>query len=199
MKKHLLLCTVLFFISSCSLAPFSSTNTGRSYGAGKTSFEVGNSASNYYLRLGHGLSENFDIGYLIEFGLFSTSGIFTKYSFLNNDTGLAIAAELGYGGAGKSEYWYLGSTVSYKLGKSLEFYLNPRWNQVNVDSDDYNLGDDLGGISFDSLDVNYLYLAMGMNVWFSQDMGLNLYVIKFAGENIVTEGSPFGASIIFGF
>ena len=184
---------------SCSLAPFSSTTTGRSYGQGKANIAVGNVASSYYTRLGYGISNNLDVAYIIEFGKFNTSGVLAKYSFLNQDSGLSWALEYSLGGTDKSEYWYGGGVVSVRFDKSLEFYLNLRYNRVTIHPDDYTLGNDLGGIAFEDNDLAYLYMSTGMNVWFSENSGINLYIITTQGENVINESTPFGASMIFNF
>lgn len=194
-----LLIMLLLLSSSCSLAPFSSTTTGRSYGQGKANFEIGNVASNYYTRLGYGISDNLDLAYIIEFGNFNTSGILAKYSFLNQDSGLSWALEYSMGGTDKSEYWYGGGIVSLSFDKALEFFINARYNRVTIHPDDYTLGDDLGGIAFEDTDISYLYMSAGMNVWFSENSGINLYIITTHGENVVNESTPFGASMIFNF
>jgi hypothetical protein len=198
MKLSLLLLSAIF-LSSCSLAPFSSTYSGRSYGAGKANIELGNVASNYYTRLGYGVSKNLDVGYTVEFGNFNTSGVLLKYSFLNQPEGLSIAAEYSFGGTDKSEFWYGGGIVSLNMAKTIELYLNARYNRVDIDPADYELGDDLGGIQFEDYDLAYLYMAFGMNVWFSQTAGLNIYMIRLQGDNVTNDGTPFGASMIFNY
>lgn len=196
--RLVLLLTLLLNIS-CSLAPFSSTSTGRSYGAGKSNIAIGNVASNYYTRLGYGVSDNLDLAYVIEFGNFNTSGVLAKYSFLNQDTGLSWALEYSLGGTDKSEYWYGGGVISLNFDKSLEFFLNVRYNKVSIHPDDYTLGDDLGGIAFEDTDVAYLYMSTGLNVWFNNKSGINLYIVTTQGENVVNSSTPFGASMIFNF
>jgi len=184
MKKILSIIFLSLIASSCSLAPFSATNTGQSLGAGKGNFEIGSANASYYMRFGYGISQNFDIGYVMEFGGFATSGIYTKYSFINNKTGPSLAMELGYGAADVSSYSYAGLVGSLAFGKSFELFINPRYNVVRTDEKDLDLNKTIGNVKVTDTDLKYFYLAAGMNVWFTQSIGMSLYIIKIEGDKI---------------
>lgn len=189
----------MLFVASCSVAPFSNSPTGRSIGAGKTLFVIGNVASNYYTRVGAGISQDIDVGYNVEFGNFVTSNFFVRYSILNQQSGPAWGVEYGFGGFDKSEFQYLGTTLSLNFDKLFEFYINTRANWLTINEDDYTLGDNISGASFTALDVDYLYASVGMNIWINEIASLNLYLLKLMGENVVNKTAPFGASINVSF
>lgn len=197
--KLFLTLPLFILLSSCSFAPFSSTNTGRSLGQGTANLELGNVASNYYIRSLYGVGKNMDAGFVVEFGDLSTSGFILKYSGLNNPEGFAWAVEGSFGGAGDSSYTYIGPIFSLNFGKALEFYSNFRYVSLDLDEADYDVGDSIGGVTFDALEVQYLYSAIGLNVWFSESFGMNLYISYFMGSDVNVEGTPFGASFIANF
>ncbi|MCO4754844.1 MAG: hypothetical protein KC478_10205, partial [Bacteriovoracaceae bacterium] len=118
--------TCVFLLSvSCSLSPFSANNSARTLGVGSAAAELGNANSNYFIRTSMGLSENFDLGYVMEFGSdFSTSGMFGKYAFINNETGPSVAMEGGYGSTEASSHYYLGAIGSIAFSESFEVFIN---------------------------------------------------------------------------
>lgn len=182
--KIILSLLFLLIFTSCSLAPFSASKSGQSLGAGKASFEMGSANASYYMRFGYGFSKNFDIGYVMEFGGYSTSGIYTKYSFLNNKTGPSLAMELGYGATDTSSNYYGGLVASLAFGKSFELFINPRYNVVTTDENDVDLNKTTGNIKITDTDLKYFYVAAGMNIWFNESIGMSLYVIKVEGDKI---------------
>lgn len=198
--KLLIFSILSLLLSSCSLAPFSTNTSGRSYGAGKFQAEVGNVNSTYNIKVGIGVSPNFDAGYVMEFGAIATSALFFKYSFLNNETGPSLAAEFGYGASDSSSFYYAGAIASLAFNKSFELFINPRVNFVNADKNDVEKDEFLGNVKLTELDTNYLQLTYGMNVWFNQSTGLSLYSVYFKGEDIETSSSStFGAAFLFNF
>lgn len=190
---------VIILSVSCSLSPLHGNYTGRSYGSGKMNIELGNVAANYYSRLGYGVSKNLDVGYLFEFGGFATSGLYLRYSFLNNETGPAWGIETGFGGTDNSSYMYLGPNFSLRFSEAFEVFLSARYTNLEVDrdGDDYELGTNIGGIIYNDYDLNFIHAATGFNIWFSNSVGLNMYMVYAIGENVEVEDAPFGFSFIF--
>ena len=187
MIKALLSLLTLILLSSCSLAPFASNKSGKSYGAGNSRFELGSANSGYYIKLGFGASENLDIGYVMEFGGFPTSGIFLKYSLANNDTGASHATEFGYGGTETSTYYYAGFISSIAFTKDFELFVNPRLVKVQTDEKDVELGDTVGNVIVTEYDLSYVYLSAGMNLWLTETFGLSIYSIYVNGHGLETE------------
>lgn len=182
-------------MASCSVAPFSNTPTGRSMGAGNTQLVMGNIASNYYARLGVGISQDIDVGYNMEFGNFVTSNFFLRYSIINNDSGPAWGVEYAFGGTDKSEFYYLGTTLSLNFDKAMELYLNLRANNMSIDTDEFELGENVSGTVFTAQEVSFLYTSVGINIWLNELTGLNIYVIKLLGDNVENKTAPVGAAI----
>ena len=196
--KFLSLCLLVVFLNSCSLAPMSMNTSGRSYGAGKLQSEVGNVNSTYHLKFGLGVTENFDAGFLLQFGAISTSALFFKYSFINNPTGFSLATDLGYGSTESTRFYYLGTIASIAFTNEFELFTAARINIVNTDEADIEKDEFNGNVKILAYDVNYLQLAYGMNLWFSQNTGLTLYSMHFRGDDIETsQDSTFGASFMF--
>ncbi len=187
--KTLLPILFLSILTSCSLAPFSSNKSGKSYGAGNTRFELGSANSGYYLKLGYGASQNLDFGYVMEFGGFPTSGIFLKYSLVNSDKGASHATEFGYGGTESSTYYYAGLVSSLAFSEYFEVFINPRLVKVETDEKDVELGDAVGNVTVTEYDLSYIYLSAGMNLWMTDTFGLSIYTIYVNGHGLETEES----------
>lgn len=195
--RNLILLTSLLFLTSCALAPFSANTSGRSYGAGKTQMEVGNSNSNYHIKFGYGISESLDVGYVMEFGIMTTSALFAKYSFINNEVGPSLAAEFGYGTTESTKFYYTGAIGSLAFTKEFELFLNPRINVVETDEADVELNESLGNLTINDYSVNYLQVNYGFNIWFSESVGMTLYSIWFKGSDIETnESNTIGTSFL---
>jgi hypothetical protein len=200
MFNILALLLLALMTQACSLAPFSASTSGRSYGAGKMQSEFGNANGNYFIKVGGGLSQNLDVGYLMEFGAMSTSGIFTKYSFLNNAQGPSLAMELAYGGTDTTTYYYGGVVASLAFNKNLEIFINPRINYVETDATDIDLGKEYGNLVLNEFKVTYLQVSYGLNLWFTGNVGLSLYGIWFKGQEIQTVSEQsYGATMLFNF
>lgn len=197
--KSIFIILATITLVSCSVSPFSNTPTGRSIGAGKTLFAVGNVASNYYTRFGVGISQDIDAGYNIEFGNFVTSNFFFRYSIINQQSGPAWGVEYGFGGTDKSDFKYLGTTLSLNFDKVMEFYINARFNSMYIDTDELSLGENISGAVFTAQNVDFLYTSVGMTIWLNEFTGLNIYVIKLMGENVINKTAPFGASVNVSF
>ena len=189
---------ILIFVSSCSIAPFSTTTSGRSAGAGNFQAEVGNVNNQFNLKLSTGVSPNFDIGLVMEFGTLSTSALVLKYSLLNNETGPSTAIEFGYGSSETTTFYYAGLIASLAFSKQFELFIAPRINQVQTDETDIELNKDYGNFRITELDVTYLQLTYGFNLFISEDIGVSLYSVYFKGDNVETlSDQTFGANFIF--
>jgi hypothetical protein len=196
--KQIILLIILTCITSCSLAPFAPNNTGRSYGAGKIQAESGNVNNNYHIKFGLGVTDDFDAGFLMEFGNISTSAIFFRYSFLNNETGPSIGSEFGYGSTETTKFYYMGVTGSLAFTKEFELFINPRINIVSTDEADIEKDKFNGNLKILAYDINYMQLSYGFNVWFSENAGLSIYSIYLQGNDIETlQDNVFGASFLF--
>ena len=196
--KYFALLLLLLMITSCSLTPFAPSTSGRSYGAGRLQTEVGNTNSNYHLKLGFGASDKLDLGFDMEFGAISTSAIFLKYAIVNNKTGPALGVEFGYGSTESTKFYYGGVVGSIVFGKQFEVFTNLRLNSVSTDESDIEKDEFNGNIKILAYDVNYLQATYGFNLYFSDSAGLSLYSTYFKGQDIETlEDNTFGASLIF--
>lgn len=190
----------LLFLTSCALAPFNATNSARSLGAGNAQTEFGNANSTYFMKANAGITEDLDMGYVMEFGDFTTSGLLAKYSFINNDTGPSVAAEGAWGSSETTSYWYLGAIGSIAFSESFEVFANVRYNSVSTDETDIDQGDKVGNIEVEELEMAYLYGAVGFNIWFSKFTGLSIYNIYIQGEGVKADPqSSVGGAFLFKF
>ena len=198
MKAKIILLILTIVLTSCSLAPLSVNTSGRSYGAGKMQAEVGNTNSTYNLKFGLGVTDDFDAGFVMEFGAIATSAIFFKYSFLNNETGPSLALDVGYGSTESTKFYYAGVIGSIAFTKEFELFTNVRINSVSTDEADIEKDKFNGNIKILAYDVNYLQFAYGLNIWFSENVGLTLYSVHFRADDIeTTQDATFGAAFMF--
>lgn len=194
MTKLISLLFIFTLSASCSLAPFSSNKSGRSYGPGNSQFEIGSVNSAYYLKLGFGASRDLDVGYVMEFGGIGTSGVFLKYSLLNQQLGPSHALEFGYGGIESSTYYYAGLISSLSFNKYFEIFINPRLVKVSTNDDDVEFGETIGNVIVEEEELSYLYLSTGMNIWISDTFGVSLYTLYINGHGLKTEESLTSAA-----
>ena len=187
-----------FILTSCSLAPFAPSQTGTSLGAGQASAEFGSANSTYYLGAQAGISTNFDMGYIMQFGGdFSTSAITGKYSFANNKTGPALALEGGYGSSDASSFYYLGAVASLAFNESFELFINARGNKVSTDDSEIDIGDSTGAMTVNAEELTYLLGTVGFNVWATPTLGLSIYGQQAWGEDIEwNDGLAMGAGLL---
>lgn len=203
--KHLKIKLYIFLIltqllSACSLAPFSPTVSGRSYGAGNIHAEAGNNNSSYHFKFGVGLSKDFDAGFVMEFGDISTSAVFLKYSFMNNKTGPSMATEFGYGSTDSTIFYYGGLATSLAFSEEFEIFLNARVNSVSTDETDIEKDKFHGNIKITDYELTYLQASFGFNIWLTKAAGVSLYATYFKGENLETkQDSIMGGSFVFNF
>jgi len=191
---------MVFTFSSCSLSPFSPTSSGRSYGKGHFYAAAGNVNSSYHMKFGMGVTEDFDAGFVMEFGEIATSAIYLKYSFINNEVGPSVNGEFGYGSTETTKHFYIGSAASLAFSKEFEIFFNGRINSVSTDETDIEKDEYQGNIKILEYQITYLQLSYGFNIWFSESSGLSLYSVHFQGEDIETsKDSIFGGSFLFNF
>ncbi len=190
----------LLILTSCSLAPFGPTTSGRTTGQGNIQAQVGNINSSYHLQFAMGLSKEFDLGFTMEFGEISTTALFFKYAFINNKVGPSLAAEFGYGSTETTKFYYAGAVGSLAFSKEFELFLNGRINSVSTDETDIEKDKFHGNIKITDYELTYLQLTYGLNIWFSEQAGLSLYSTYYKGENLETQSdSIFGGSFLFKF
>lgn len=165
----------IILLSSCSLAPFSNVSTARSNGKGKIDVDFGTAASGltYFARVGYGIFEKFDVGATMEIGPLSATGLWAKYSFINNSEKLSAAAIVGAGSGSNTNYNYFGGVVSYKFKKFEPYYVG-RYNTVSVNDNEIDLGEEFGDLVINALKLNYLSNTIGINWWFEKRWALNL-------------------------
>lgn len=194
----LLLLSSTLFIQACSLAPFSPTTSGKSLGKGNLQTDVGQANDNFFIRLGVGLGEDFDAGFVTEFGALATSAIFFKYSIINQPIGPSWNLEGGYGTSGSTTYYYMGSTGSIAFSETIELFLGGKLINVATDEADIELGDYYGNLQVNEYDLFYAQISYGMNLWLSNNIGLSLYNIHFKGDDIETkQDATFGAAFLY--
>ena len=198
--KNIIFAITLVLFTSCSLAPFNATNSGRSLGNGNVATEFGNANSNYFMKASAGITEDLDLGYVMEFGEFSTSALLAKYSFLNNDTGPSVAGELSYGSSETTSFYSVGAIGSIAFNEAFEVFANVRFNSVSTDETDIEIGDSVGNIEVEKEEMTYLYGAVGFNIWFNKSNGLSLYNIYIQGDGVNADPqSSVGGAFLFKF
>lgn len=190
---------ILLLLSSCSLAPFAPNQSARSLGAGNSSVQMGSANANTYIQASAGLSDNIDLGYTMEFGdLFTTSGLFTKYSFINNDTGPSLALEAGWGALDTASHSYIGPIFSLAFNESVEFFISARYNWATTEEQDLEVGDKIGRLEVEKNNFSYILAHSGINLWASENIGISLFASYGIGEEITWhEGPAMGAALIF--
>ncbi len=188
------------FLQACTFAPFSNHYSARPIGKNKVSvnsgFESGDTAL-LFARGGYGVTENLDLGLLIERQLFAdVFGGWGRYSLLNNPKGLNISIEGGAGASSLSSYAYAGGAIGYKL-KWWEPYAILRYNAVHYDND---ITLDLGFLGLHKLhnhgSFNYGSLTLGQTIWLQDSLGLNLN-LNFYNRDL--EDVLYGAGIVLTF
>jgi hypothetical protein len=166
-------------LGACAFAPFKSTNTARSLGDKKWGMDAGFSPATY-VTAAYGVSENFDLGLVVEEQIAPLIGIWGQYSFINNKEKGALAL---HGGVSKgtgvmgSSAFYIGPIVSFKKNW-FETYLNVRYNYVDFKAADLS-GDDLADFileGFTQGHLSYVQSTFGFNFWFSEKVAMDLNV-----------------------
>jgi hypothetical protein len=165
----------LLLFCSCSLAPFSNVSTAQSNGEGSLDVDFGAAASGvtYYGRVGYGVSKNLDLGATLEVGALSATGLWGKYSFINNKENFSAAVLAGAGSGNNTNFNYFGAVISYKF-KKLEPYYVGRYNTVSLNDNNIELGDEFGDLVINALKLNYITNTFGINIWLNKKWALNL-------------------------
>lgn len=171
-----------FFLASCALNPIYTPKTAKSVGKDQNQIDFGLSSAPYFVYQ-RGLSENFDLGGIIEEQILPVVSLFGKYSFVNNDTGWSLAALAGVSkgfDVGDAKGFYAGPLVSYR-GATLESYFGARYNYVDWDTLDLD-SDDSDDLFFDDVDlghIQYLQGNLGFTYWSSDSFGTNIDFVYF--------------------
>lgn len=182
--KDYLLLLILSFVSSCAFAPFATTPTARTNGAGQHLMQASLvEAEIPSFRYEYGLLPNLDVGAEGEFGFGSyVLGLYSKFGFSAGGQGTSTAAILGYGKNifGDGEYWYVGPVLSYKFT-----YFEPavllRYTDTRVDDVDFNQSS--GDITFDGDHLRYWYLVLSGTIYPTEWFGIIFQVSDALGVN----------------
>ncbi len=197
---NLFLVVLTLVLTGCSTAPFSPTTSAKSYGAGNIQSEIGNNNSTYHLKFGLGVSDNFDAGFVMEFGAISTSALFFKYAFLNNKIGPSMGFEFGYGSTETTQFYYGGLNASLAFTEFFEVWFNGRLNQVNTAEEDIEKDSFHGNIKLTAYKLTYFQSSVGFNVWLTPNTGFAIYGTYFKGDDLETkQDTIYGGSILVNF
>ena len=198
--KLLLLLALSYFLTGCSTAPFAPTTSARSYGAGNLQSEIGNNNSTYHLKFGFGVTENFDAGFVMEFGEISTSALFFKYAFLNNKVGPSMGFEFGYGSTETTQFYYAGLNASLAFSEFFELWFSGRINQVSTAEEDIEKDTFHGNIKLTAYELTYFQSSAGFSVWLTPNTGFSLYATYFKGDDLETiQDTIYGGSLLVKF
>ena len=170
----------LCLLSSCALAPISSVKTARSLqeGAGQLNVGIDGGLSVFG---GYGITNKLDVGGLVEIGLSSNYGVWSRYNIIGNeDEGFSMAL---YGGASlvrsfvKGYSFFAGPVLSYKHSW-FETFLIARFNRATWDKGVIDL-DDAADSLFDEIDyssgsLEYIQADAGFNFWGHPKFALNI-------------------------
>lgn len=184
-----------FLFISCATSPLSPAHRAHSLKKEEIATEFGNVNSNFFTRLDYGLTDDLEVGGVVEFGSIATSGVHGKYSLINKQDGLALAFEAGVSQSASS-YYYAGGIIALNFAQRFSFYWNARYVNQELDEGDYEAGDAFGSLEFEEQEVTYLYNAFGMVLMFSENFGLNLFFIRPIGKDVVVNKTPFGLSLV---
>ena len=207
-KKHFILLFLLFQISACSLAPFTTHTSGRSIG--DAHWQINTSLlPTLGLSIGRGISDDFYAGVTAEYQLGIVTSLWGKYSFINSPQDFAFALGAGYfqgASLGDSSGYYIGPVVSYAFSR-VELYAALRYNQVEWKAGSLTTDEQDQALIelIDWVDSRFAYLQtdVGLNFWAKKSLGINLN-LKFLSflnnSDIATTNSLLpGFSFIFAF
>ena len=200
-SKYLALLLFPMILTHCVVAPLHEPYTARSLGKGKSDLGVTIGIVNYSLDYMVGISDNIDIGGLIEyqrFGGFLFVGQL-KWQLNSKDTQRPFALFAG-AGAGNNDVAYLGAIQSFELGPRSVLSLNARlnyfkWSNVfNADEEDDEGEDFFSGILDDigeDLAGDYFYASINVShtLWFSERIGGTLSVTTYRFISIPSDST----------
>ncbi|EQC46964.1 putative lipoprotein [Bacteriovorax sp. BSW11_IV] len=189
----------LFFLASCALNPIYTPKSAQSVGKDQNQIDFGLSSAPYFVYQ-RGLSENFDLGGVVELQVFPVVSLFGKYSFINNGKGFSLAGLAGVSkgfDVGDARGFYAGPLVSYK-GTTFESYFGARYNYVDWDKLDLGSedGDDL---FFDDVDlghVQYIQGNLGATYWSSETFGVNIDFVYFYTLEVQSSSGNIGLNFL---
>ena len=186
MMRRFCLVLLAFLVSGCTLAPIMSPHSGKSLGKGN--WEVaGDLIPSRGISGGYGITDSWDVGFLVEGQLGVVTAMWTKYAFTNeNSWNWALYGGLFQGaGIGTTTSGYMiGPIVSYRKGW-FEPSLALRYNYVKADFTGYDSEEDddflftpdfLGDIDYD-----YVQLDIGLTFWTSESFALRVTFKSFLG------------------
>jgi hypothetical protein len=183
-------------LASCAFAPFATTPTARTNGAGQQLLQGSLvEAQVPSFRYEYGLLPNLDVGVESEFGFGSyVAGLYSKFALTPNAQGLATALILGFGKNvfGDGEYWYLGPVMSYRFA-FFEPAILLRYTDTRTDGLDLNQS--TGGITFGSDHIRYWYLVLSATVYPVEWLGIIFQMSD--ALNVKSNGGSFVDGMIF--
>ena len=157
---------------------------------------------------GYGVSQDLDVGVLLEYQFGFVASVFTKYSFINRDEGFSLA---GYAGAftggsfATTRGFYAGPLLSYRR-KWFEPYLLMRYTYVHWEAGDLSSDEQQDSfidlVSWEDTSFNYLQTDLGINFWTSPTFAIvpSAKIFTFFGRNVETDTSVIpGLSFTFLF
>lgn len=208
MLRIVLICFSVF-LASCSFAPLTSTNSGRSVGEGniETHFSILPVQS---VQVAYGVTDNLDIGGIVEYGVLSLSlEAWLKYALVNQEQGHGLSLLAGAfksGSVVNSSGYYVGAIYSYKF-EDFEPYLKFKISDVSWDIEEYKKSveedkkrnkekedsdflTDLIVSAAESADRHYLTYGAGSRIYVTPRTSIGLGVIGIVGENSKAGPAP---------
>jgi len=205
LMKNVISAFVLIFMTSCALAPMTSVKTARPLGKGNWQVNAGLEGT-YSLLGGYGVSENFDMGLLLETGLSSNYGIWSKYSFKSKEQDGGSFSLYGgasaFSGFSSGHSFFVGPIFSYKWEK-FEYFFITRFNYVAWNTRDINLKNEDDNL-FDDIDYlkgsfSYLQADTGLNLWLKPVFAINVTAKFFYSFEAEKTYGTFGFNVLFRF
>ncbi len=179
-------------LAGCATGPWIGHETGRSLGKSHTSYMLGAGQTGYVFKANLGVSENTDVGLQAE--AFST-GVFAKYSFINNKESGGSVAIIGGAGFTDGKYIYSDLVGSY-LSNDWEPYMALRVGRVHQNTRSLDFYDTR--ITFDQYDYTYKEAILGVRYWFTPKWFVSLEANRYffpGATTSETQRTYGGASI----
>ena len=174
--QKIILAVASLLVSSCALAPLTSTKNARSLGKGNWGINSGFSPA-FTFTAGRGMTDAFDLGATMEIALEGTTSLWGKYSFSESSAPSAFAL---YGGGFRSSGgrgFFLGPVADFQV-KWFQAYLIPKYSYVDWDISRSKANNSSSIFDFLANDLtshhHYIQMILGTNFWFTESFGLNL-------------------------
>lgn len=188
-------------LASCITAPLTTPKSARSLGKEKWSVDL---SLEPFLSFSAatGLTDDLDLGLLIENFIPTTLGLWTRYSIINSKDGFSLGA---FGGGFLTIYpsdssiisdgsntlkgFYVGPIISYR-GRVFEPHFSVRYNYVNIGNGIINKDNSSTKEMREALDIDdnnsysYLQFTLGANFWVKKDLALTLDGKVFSSKNL---------------